>query len=327
MITAIDWGKVERKKPLAPFSTLHAGGSAESFIIARTPDELAALAIASQKEGWDMTILGSGSNILPSDDGVSGLVVVYQAQSITVDPNGMVHADCGSLFQNLFLKTAQAGLQGLQFAVGIPGSVGGALVSNAGAYRSEVSSFLVEIEVVYNGERKWVPPSFLEFSYRDSLLRRPNPPKCAMLRLRMKLERGRAKDVFDEARDYQRQRISKQPPSASAGSFFKNVNDRNFAQSLDFLPDRFKASGVVPAGYLIEQAGLCGLRHGGAMVSRLHANFLVNVAGATATDIRSLAELVKRKVKATFGVTLEEEVLYLGDWSAFEPRLNRPLGS
>jgi UDP-N-acetylmuramate dehydrogenase len=195
--------------------------------------------------------------------------------------------------------------------------VGGALVSNAGAYRSCVSDFLTEIEVVFEGKRQWVEPAFMEFSYRDSILRRPEPPALALIRLRLKMEPGDPKKIYDDARDYQRQRISKQPPPASAGSFFKNVNDKSLAQTLEKLPAALKEAGVVPSGFLIEHSGLMGTQVGGAVLSGRHGNFILNVGGASATDIRRLAEIAKKKVQESFGVLIEEEVLYLGDWSGF----------
>ena len=208
----------------------------------------------------------------------------------------------------------------MSFAVGIPGTVGGALVSNAGAYRSSISDYLTEIEVVFEGSRQWVPPSFMEFSYRDSILRRPEPPALALVRLRFKMGHGDPKTIYDDARDFQRQRISKQPPPASAGSFFKNVNDKALAATLEKLPAALKEAGVVPSGYLIEHSGLMGTRIGGAVLSGRHGNFILNVGGATATDIRNLAEVAKIRVREKFGVQIEEEVLYLGDWSGFSPQ-------
>lgn len=224
-------------------------------------------------------------------------------------------AETGCLLQDLFLRTAQNSLAGLEFAVGIPGTLGGALVSNAGAYRSNISEFLLSMEIQENGERRWVEPSFMEFAYRDSVLRRPNPPSFVLLQVRLKLPRGNAKAIYDEARDYQRQRISKQPSPASAGSFFKNVNSQRLADSLDNLPERLRGTGVVPAGYLIEKAGLKGYRHKGAMFGERHANFILNVGNASASAIRELAELGKATVQKQFDILLEEEVLYLGDWS------------
>lgn len=304
---------------LRPFCTLRAGGPAEYLAIARTSDELASIAESLQQRQVPALYLGAGSNVLPSDAGVPGWVVVNSAHKIDIGDDGEIVADTGIAFQDLFLKTAQSGLRGLEYAVGIPGTVGGALISNAGAYRSNVSEFLTGIEVVFEGVRQWVEPSFMEFSYRDSILRRPHPPAVALLRVKMRLSAGDRKATYDEARDYQRQRISKQPPSASAGSFFKNVNDPNLAASLDNLPEGLKKAGVVPAGYLIENVGLKGQRLGGAQLSPRHANFMLNVNGATATQIRSLAFHAKQRVKEQYGVDLEEEALYIGDWNGFEP--------
>jgi UDP-N-acetylmuramate dehydrogenase len=281
-------------------------------------DELAEVAAYAQKNGLRTAYLGWGSNILPSDRGIPGLVVLNLARSIRVDPNGEVVADAGCGFQEMFLKTAQAGLAGFSFAVGIPGTVGGALVSNAGAYRACVSDFLTEIEVVHEGQRKWVSPEIMRFDYRDSVLRSPDPPEIALLRVRMKLEPGDPRKIYDDARDYQRQRIAKQPPPASAGSFFKNVNDKDLAERLDALPESLRKAGVVPSGFLIEHAGLMGTSVGGAVLSGRHGNFILNVGGASASDIRRLAELAKRRVREAYGVEIEEEVLYLGDWSGWE---------
>jgi UDP-N-acetylmuramate dehydrogenase len=302
---------------LRPYTTLKAGGPAELFAVARTADQLAEFASSAQVTDVHTTMLGSGSNMLPSDDGVPGLVLLNLAKSIEIGAGGDVLADSGCSFQDLFLKTTQNGLRGLEFAVGIPGTLGGALVSNAGAYRSCVSEFLTSLEIVFEGHRQWVDPDWMEFSYRDSVLRRPNPPQCALIRVRMKMPFGDRKASYDEAREYQRQRISKQPPPASAGSFFKNVNDAALADSLETLPAGLKKAGVVPAGYLIQECGLMGYTLGGAMFSRRHANFIVNASGASATSIRDLAGVAKDAVRKKFGVLLEEEVLYLGDWSRY----------
>lgn len=302
---------------LRPLTTLKAGGAAQWFFAARTVDELADVCIQAQLEGLTTTTLGSGSNVLPSDQGVPGLVVFNGARRIEIGSDGQVLADCGCAFQELFLKTTQSGLRGLEFAVGIPGTLGGALVSNAGAYRSAVSEFLTELEIVFEGRRQWVAPDWMQFSYRDSRLRRPDPVQCALLRVRMQLPLGNPKQSYDEAREYQRQRISKQPPQASAGSFFKNVNDPHLAARLDSLPEGLKKAGVVPSGYLIEACALKGYRRGGAMFGQRHANFILNVGGASASEIRDLAGIAKQRVLDQFGVMIEEEVLYLGDWSYY----------
>ena len=300
---------------LKPYTTLKAGGCAEQFIVARSLDELAFYAEWAQSQRFKATVLGWGSNVLPSDDGVFGLTILNHANRIDIRSNGELIAETGCTFQELFLKTAQAGLHGLEFAVGIPGSLGGALVSNAGAYRSCVSEFLTRMEIVSDGRREWVSPEWMQFSYRDSILRNEHAPQAVVLRVEMRLPQGNSKQIYDEAREYQRQRIGKQPPSPSAGSFFKNVNDRDLAESLVSLPRPLKTAGVVPAGYLIEAAGLKGYRLGGAMLGQRHANFIVNIGNASATEIYQLAQFAKQRVQAQFNVQLEEEVLYLGDWS------------
>jgi UDP-N-acetylmuramate dehydrogenase len=264
-------------------------------------------------QGLAITLIGSGSNILPADQGVSGLVIVNKAQRISVARTGEVVAETGAWFQDVFLKSAQAGLQGLSFAVGIPGSIGGALVSNAGAYRSNISEFVRDVEIVDENGSRWVGKEWMQFSYRDSVFR-DRGLRAAMTRVHLHLSQGSPQEIYNEAREFQRQRISKQPPSPSAGSFFKNVQDRELAARLPGLTDGMRASGVVPAGYLIQSAGLKGFRVGGAMLGVRHANFILNVSKASASDIREIAQTAKERVFELFGVGLEEEVLYIGDW-------------
>lgn len=304
---------LERDVCLRPFTTLKAGGRAELFMECASSDALAEAFLHAHREGLRTTVLGWGSNVLPADDGVEGLVLVNRASRIRIEGQD-VEAESGCGFQELFLKTVQAGLGGLEYAVGIPGTVGGALVSNAGAYRSNVSEFITAIEIVFEGRREWVSPDWMGFEYRNSVLRKESAPLAAIISVRFTLPKGEAKSSYDEAREYQRQRISKQPPPASAGSFFKNVYDQALADRLDNLPERLKSAGVVPAGYLIEKAGLKGFRFEGAMLGERHANFILNVGGASSSAIRRLAQLTRKQVFEHFGVALEEEVLYLGDW-------------
>ncbi len=303
------------KAPLAPWTTLKAGGPAEKLAFARTKSDLIRLTQEVHESDEALTILGWGSNVLPSAKGVPGRGIVNQASELSIDKSGRVTASSGIGFQQLFLKAAQAGLKGLEFAVGIPGTLGGALVSNAGAYRGNIEHLLVELEVVIDGEVVRTSPNIMEFSYRDSVLRRPNPPKMVVTEVVLQLEAGEAKAIYDLARENQRQRISKQPPPASAGSFFKNVNDKALAESLDNLPANLKKVGVVPAGYLIEKVGLKGKRFGNCGFHPKHANFMTNLGGASPDSIRRLAEHAKALVRDRFQVEIEEEALYLGDWS------------
>lgn len=314
-------GRVERRCSLRKYVLLRAGGPAERLLRVAEASDLAGAAILCQQHQMPSTVLGWGSNVLPADKGVPGMVLINEAKRIEIEGDRVI-ADSGCSFQELFLKVAQRALTGLEYAVGIPGSLGGALVSNAGAYRSNVSEFLTRLEVVESGVLQWIAPERMEFAYRDSILRRADPPSIVIVRVEMRLPQGKAKDIYDEAREYQRQRISKQPPQASAGSFFKNVNDPLLAETLPSLPKRLREAGVVPAGFLLEAAGMSGSRCGGAMFSPRHANFIVNARNATAGEIRTLAEIAKHRVRQRFGARLDEEVMYLGDWSdwRFEPK-------
>lgn len=315
----MNWETVSRQVPIKTYTTLKAGGNAEYFVLAHNSSELRSVAEGCQKEAIPMTPLGWGSNVLPADAGVPGMVVINATSHMDFEEDGTVTCDSGVGFQNLFLQCAQRNLGGLEFAVGIPGSVGGALVSNAGAYRSDISEFLVSLEITHQGVTDWVDPSWMQFSYRDSVLRKPDPVEAVIQRVRMRLPFRDPKQIYDEAREYQRQRIGKQPPSASAGSFFKNVISEELSQRVEGLTEGMRKNHVVPAGFLIEACGLKGFRLGGAMIGKRHANFLLNVSGATATELRSLSHYAKISVQERFGVELEEEVLYLGNWSGFTP--------
>ncbi len=299
---------------LAPFVTLRLGGKADYFAEAATVAELAEITISAHVRQENPTVLGWGSNVLPSDEGVPGLVVRNVTRGLTVDDEGGVVADSGIGLQDLFLQTVQRGWGGLEYAVGIPGSLGGALVSNAGAYRSSISEFITELEMVIDGERRWVPPAYMQFSYRDSILRQVPTPRAVVLQVRFRLPRTDPWQSFQEAREYQRQRISKQPPSPSAGSFFKNVTDQSVANSLPALPLALKEKGIVPAGFLIESVGMKGFRLGGVGWGKRHANFMLNLERGTARQVAELAEITKDKVFRAYGVALESEVLYLGRW-------------
>lgn len=245
------------------------------------------------------------------------MVVQNRCRGASIGP--LTLAETGHVFMRLFLKTLQAGLSGLEFAVGIPGTVGGALVSNAGAYRANICDLVQQIEVVEAGERQWVGPEWMEFSYRDSRLRRDTRDSAVLLAVTLALTPGSKQEIRLKAKDLQMQRILKQPWEPSAGSFFKNVYDRALADSLPGLPESMRKAGVVPAAYLSEACACKGYRTGAAGISARHANFIVNLGGASASDIRAAAEHMKRRVFEQFGVRLEEEVLYVGEWQAVTP--------
>lgn len=305
-------------EPMSKHTTLKVGGPARWFWGASDVEELSQVLTACTSHDVPYLLVGHGSNLLMSDAGYPGLVIQNRCKGVRLGRE--IYAESGVSFGSLFLQTARAGYSGLEWAIGIPGTLGGALVSNAGAYRGNIGPLVRSVRVFADGADQVVGPEWMEFSYRDSRLRRSGVGRTVILSSTLELMPGGDPDaIVEAAKEYQAQRRSKQPYAPSAGSFFKNVNDKALAENLPDLPAPLKAAGVVPAGFLIEACGLKGLCEGGAQVAEKHANFLINAGEATASDLRSLASLVKMAVHTRFHVELEEEVLYVGDWSMWAP--------
>jgi len=306
-------GDLRENEPMSRHTTLRVGGPARFFWPASDVDALA----DALPRLWDARIpyllIGHGSNLLMGDGGFNGLVIQNRCKKTRIGE--ITYSDCGVSFGSLYTQTALAGLSGLEWAIGIPGTVGGALVSNAGAYRGNIGPLVRTVRAFHNGDVRDYGPEWMGFSYRDSRLRNETPPRTVVLGVELALTpEGDPDAIRARAKKYQAERRDKQPLEPSAGSFFKNVNDKAFAESLPDLPENLKAAGVVPAGFLNMKAGCKGWREGGAGVSPKHANFLVNLGGATAWDFRKLADRVKARIRDEFGVTMEEEVLSLGEW-------------
>ncbi len=310
-------GEVRAGEPMARHTTLRVGGPARWFWPAADVDALAAALPRLWQARIPYLLIGHGSNLLMSDRGFDGLVIRNRCKGMRVGP--LTYAECGASFGALFLTTARAGLSGLEWAIGIPGTVGGALVSNAGAYRGNIGPLVRRVRAFHDGSVDTYGPEWMGFSYRDSRLRQEMPPRTVVLDVDLELAPGGDPEaILAAAKRFQAERRAKQPLEPSAGSFFKNVNDPALAASLPDLPPPLREAGVVPAGFLNMKAGCRGWREGGAAVSEKHANFLVNLGSASARDFRRLADRVKTRVREQFGVTLEEEVLSLGDWSEAE---------
>jgi UDP-N-acetylmuramate dehydrogenase len=307
--------QLKTQEPMARHTTLKVGGPARWFWAASEVETLARVLEQCTRHDIPYLFLGHGSNVLMSDLGYDGLVIQNRCKGVTVGEETL--AETGVSFGSLFLHTARAGFRGLEWAIGIPGTVGGALVSNAGAYRGNIGPLVQGLRVFTEGRDQTVGPDWMGFSYRDSRLRRAGVGRDVILSCLLRLPgRDDPDRILARAKEYQAQRRAKQPYAPSAGSFFKNVVDKTLAETLPGLTPGMRAAGVIPAGFLIEACGLKGLILGGAQASEKHANFLINAGGATASDLRTLAGHVKAAVQERFGVILEEEVLYLGDWSA-----------
>ncbi|MFA4964782.1 MAG: UDP-N-acetylmuramate dehydrogenase [Thermoleophilia bacterium] len=283
---------LEEAVPLAPLCAYGVGGPAEYLFRALTTGTLVHAVLTARELGLPVTVLGRCTNVLVGDAGIAGLVVLARADGATLDEE-LLRVEAGAELPGLISDLAGQGLAGLEFAANIPGSVGGAVVGNAGAYGSSVSDALVDVHVLEEGKEHVVEPARLDFGYRTSLLKLR--PDIVVLSASFLLRRGRRDELLSQiARDAELRRRKHPLECASCGSFFKN-------------PSR-----ELPAARLIEDAGLKGLAVGRARVSAKHANFLIAEPGATAADIVELAAEVRRRVREQSGYELVEEVRRLG---------------
>ncbi len=295
-------GAVRFDEPMARHTTLRVGGPAEALVRPRDVAQLGILVAGAARRGLPLLVVGRGSNLLVTDGGIEGMVIeLSNLDTITLqaapeaDGSCRVTAMAGARLARLCRLALSRGLAGLEFAVGIPGSVGGAIAVNAGAADGSMADVLEAVTVMTTGGRLHrLDAERLTFGYRRFSL----PAETAgavIVSGEFRLRSSDPERVRSRARRLARTRVRKQPLAwPSAGSFFKNPPGRE------------------PAGRLIEAAGLKGRRVGDAAVSRRHANFIVNRGRATATDVLTLAAQVQQAVHARFGVRLEPEVVIVG---------------
>ncbi len=298
-LNAIFGDKLQMDVSLARYTAARVGGPADALLTVNSVDELS----QAVKLLWELKtpffILGGGSNILVSDAGWRGLALLNRARQIDFDDTvsiPSVWAASGANFGNIARKAAARGLSGLEWAAGIPGTVGGAVFGNAGAHGSDVAACLVMAEILHrNGVHERLAADELGFDYRSSRLKRADI-EAVILSARFALTTSAAEAVQQNMEQYSVVRHRTQPPGASMGSMFKNPTG-------DY------------AGRLIEQAGLKGTRVGDAEISTLHANFFINYGEARAQDIHQLIVLARQTVEQKFGVWLELEIELLGDFN------------
>ena len=282
------------EEPMAKHTSFRIGGPADVLAQPADEAELAALLKRAGEHAVPVTLVGNGSNLLVRDKGIRGLVIKLSNifSSITVDGNVLTFGSGISLAM-ASKKAASLSLSGMEFAVGIPGTIGGAVYMNAGAYDGEMAKVVTSVRVMdREGKISELKASELDFAYRHTALQNSG---LIVTSVTVSLQPGEAESIKAKMDDFSQRRIAKQPLELpSAGSMFKR-----------------------PVGYfagtLIEQTGLKGYTVGGAQVSTKHAGFVVNVGGATAKDVLQLISDVQSKVFAAHGVRLEPEVLVLGE--------------
>jgi UDP-N-acetylmuramate dehydrogenase len=299
--------KTSRDEPLGRFTTMRVGGPADLFATAHNAFELRALVRFARSRGLPHLLLGRGSDIVIADAGVRGLVIQNRAEGSRVE-DGRYTAESGVPMARAATETQKAGLTGLEFGLAIPGTVGGAVWANAGAHESDVATVLEAARVLDAAGREVIlTGDDLAFQYRDSRFKhteRGAPPEI-VLDATFRLEAADADTIKARLDDIRRWRQAHQPLGIpSAGSVFRNPDGTS-------------------AGKLIDEAGLKGLRIGGATVSEKHANFIVNDQKGSAADVRRVAERVRADIRERHGVVLQFEIEFVGDWSDWtneEPR-------
>jgi UDP-N-acetylmuramate dehydrogenase len=285
---------VSEDEPLASRTSFGIGGPADFFVEMSRPAAIEQVITGAAERGIPYLLLGAGTNLLVADAGVEGLVVRVVNREHHIEGR-TVRAAAGLKMMRLARIVADAGLRGFEFAIGVPGTVGGAVYQNAGCWGKELSEVLVEVEgfMPGSGRTRWKPAD-LKFTYRSSALREGKLKGGLVVEATIQLERGDGEEAKALMAKLTRERNETQPiKTKNCGSVFKNPPGDS-------------------AGRLVQAAGLKGAREGQAVVSTLHGNFIVNEGGATAADVRKLIEKVQVEVRRRFNVELETEVEMVG---------------
>lgn len=283
-------------EPMSQHTTFRIGGPADVFVMPENYEQIREVLRLCKEEKLPFFVLGNGSNLLVSDSGYRGVIIQMDRNMEEIRLDGEeIHACAGALLSSVAVAARNASLTGFEFAGGIPGTIGGAAVMNAGAYGGELKDVLKEVTVMTKeGEILTIPADKLEMGYRTSIIKTAG---YLVLEAVISLKKGDEEKIRAVMKELSERRTEKQPLDyPSAGSTFKR-------------PEGYFA------GKLIMDSGLRGYRVGGAQVSEKHCGFVINAGGATAEDVRSLMDHVIRVVREKYGVTLEPEVKFLGDFN------------
>lgn len=295
---------IKNNYPLKDLTTFHIGGPADFFFEAETAQDIVDAVNYAKTANLPYFVIGGGSNLVISDKGIAGLVIQNSIKNIKqIDfDNQTITLSTGHMLSELVNTAEKEGFTGAEPFAGIPGSLGGAICGNAGAYGKSISDILLEAEILLSdGVVKTVNKDFFDFSYRTSILKRESH---IVLSATFALKQGNPEAIAQEIAQIKATRKTKHPGKeiGCAGSFFKN------------LPPEPGESRRRAAGEILEKIGAKKISFGGACVYENHANFIINKGNAKASDVRSLAKILIDKVKELYGVELEEEVRYVGRW-------------
>ncbi len=291
------FGEVKPGERLSRHTTFGIGGPADLLVTVRDAAGLAGAAVAAREAGQECFVLGSGSNLLVADAGMRGVVVDNRARGEETDNSGRrFRVESGASFASLARRMGRQGLDGLTWAVGIPGTLGGAVVYNAGAYGGCLGDVLRRVRLQGAEDSPyWAEAGDLGLVYRGSMFTRGQFAGRTVLEMEIELTPGEPKELAERAAGFDARRLGAQPRGRNAGSMFKNPPQH-------------------PAWKLIDSVGLRGERRGDAAISEKHCNFFVNQGNARAADVAWLVEEAERRVREQFGIGLEREVAFVGEW-------------
>jgi UDP-N-acetylmuramate dehydrogenase len=307
-------GRVQLDEPLARHTTFKIGGVASLYFRAESNEDLVRAITYARKFKIPFYLLSGGSNVLVSDEGIDKFVIHIKSSDLFVVDESYIVADAGVLLADLVALSIQHGLEGLVWASGIPGDVGGAVRGNAGAYGGEMKDSVDSVEVMRGRKQFIMERKDILFGYRDSQFKQGSD---IVLTVKFKLKPGGdVEKMRQQSQEIIAERETKHTPGVpSAGSFFKNVpiTDENREQFKKLgIPEKFWEYGKVAAGWLLDEVGMRGYTVGGAQVSNAHGNIVINTGDATADDVLQLTSIMKMKVRDELGIQLEEEVQYVG---------------
>ncbi len=311
--------KIQKNVKLAPFTTLKIGGLAQYFVAVNSKEDFLEAIKYAQKKEWNIFVLGGGSNILISDQGITGLVIkmdksIKEKKAIELLGNNKIKSWAGNSLAQIVNFSLNNKLTGLEWATGIPGSVGGALRGNAGAYGNCIADKVKEIKVLDQTSQKIrvFNKEECQFEYRKSIFKENK--QLIILEVILQMEKEEEEKIAEKMKIIIQKRQKKLPAEFSAGSFFQNpkVSDEKLIKQFEEEQKIKIRQNKIPAGWLIEAVGLKGKKIGGAQVSKKHANFIINNGKAKAEEVIILASLIKMKVRDELGVQLKEEVSYVG---------------
>ncbi len=307
--------KIKKNISLAPMTTFKIGGPAEFFIEVKSLKDLVDAIKWAKINNKKLYWLARGSNILISDKGLRGLVIKLSLDKINVGGN-KIYCQAGASLIKTSRLAYEHNLTGLEWAAGIPGSIGGAVRGNAGAFGRQMSELVEAVKVYDTAKNKYYHfrKQACGFSYRHSIFKINK--NLIIIEIILKLEAGKKSGIKKRLAEFSQHRFDNQPWQASAGCVFKNVEIRYIKKQNPKLADYLVKNNIVKtnkigAGWLIDQAGLKGKVKGGAKISQKHANFIVNIDQAKAQDVVNLMKIIKKRVKEKFNLILHEEIQYL----------------